>query len=109
MNFKLREPCADCPFRRDIDFHLSPSRAQEIADALMTGQTFACHKTTKETGHGNEQHCAGALIFLEAQANPNQLMRIAERIGYYDASQLTGDCYESTEEFVEAMQLLHAD
>lgn len=53
-----------------------------------------------------DQHCAGALIFLEAQERPNQMMRIAERIGCYDPSQLDINfpVVRSTEEFVEMME-----
>ena len=36
----------------------------------------------------NAEHCAGALIFLEAQEQPNQMMRIAERLGLYDRRKL---------------------
>lgn len=29
-------------------------------------------------------HCAGAMIVLEHEERPNQIMRIAERLGFYD-------------------------
>lgn len=60
----------------------------------MTGNvTFACHETTvysEEEGDlistKDSSHCAGALIFMEAQeiAINNQMIRIAERLGIYD-------------------------
>ena len=95
MKFSLRKPCAHCPFRTDIAGYLTTGRAREIAlGLLLHQQTFACHEFTDcdEDGEAvrsdKDQHCAGALIFLEAQDRPNQLMRIAERLGFYDRSKL---------------------
>jgi hypothetical protein len=96
MKFDLRRPCDNCPFRTDINFPLERERVEEIVDSITRqDQTFACHKTTKhcpETGEHipskKEQHCAGALILLEKTENPNQMMRIAERLGYYDRTRL---------------------
>jgi hypothetical protein len=95
MNFDLRAPCGNCPFRTDITFYLDTSRVVEICDAITRKQqTFSCHKTTKHDDesrsipHKGEQHCAGALVLLEKANQPNQMMRIAERIGYYDRRKL---------------------
>jgi hypothetical protein len=90
--FALKTPCDECPFRTDITFYLNPDRKQEIADALLGDQTFACHKTVIHDeddgeavcGNPGERHCAGAAIMLEKIDRPNQLMRIGERIGMYD-------------------------
>lgn len=59
---------------------------------------FPCHKTAKlvdnEDGPSefiatkSSTHCAGALIFLEKRDAPHQMMRIAERLGMYDRTQL---------------------
>lgn len=98
MNFNLTKPCANCPFRSDKLFYLRIDRASEILTAITRHQqTFACHKTTKlaETERGSDmvetpksEHCAGALIMLEKLEQPNQLMRVAERLGVYDRSKL---------------------
>lgn len=90
----MKTPCPHCPFRTDIRGYLRPERMEEIIDALLDGGTFTCHKTTvpdEEDGMvdgPNAQHCAGALIFLEHQERPNQMMRIAERLGFYDRTKL---------------------
>jgi hypothetical protein len=39
----------------------------------------------------NAQHCAGALIFLEHQDRPSQLMSIYERLDGYDRTKLNMD------------------
>lgn len=97
MKFDLVRPCKDCPFRSDIPGYLSAARVREIVDAITRQQgTFTCHKTNKfEDGETIEtrdsQHCAGALIFLERLGRPNQMMRIAERLGGYDHTKLDMD------------------
>ena len=92
MNFDLRRPCPHCPFRSDRPGFLRRDRAREIADSLKTGATFSCHATNEfdEEGEAVEegQHCAGAAIVLEKEGRPNQLMRISERIGFYDRTKL---------------------
>lgn len=57
-----------------------------------------------------EHHCAGFLILLEKEG-PNQMMRIAGRLGIYDASILDIDSpvYESVSECVEAHEEAHSD
>jgi hypothetical protein len=94
MNYDLKRPCIDCPFLRGKAF-LRSARARQIAtDVLVRGQTFSCHKTLDYSGEGeprdtkHTQHCAGALIMCENAGRPNQMMRIAERLGMYDASKL---------------------
>jgi len=98
MNFNLKKPCANCPFRTDIKFYLDDNRVDEICHSLIQEQqTFACHKTTHfdDDGEANivkkTEHCAGAMIMLEKMQRPNQLMRIAERLGGYDHTKLDMD------------------
>lgn len=97
MRFDLKKPCADCPFRTDcIPGWLGQARAEEIADALLgpPGKTFACHKTTRHGDegqheqHSGEQHCAGALLLVEAVGFPNQMLQVAERLGVRDPAVL---------------------
>ncbi|MFP3686252.1 hypothetical protein SB847_21345, partial [Bacillus sp. SIMBA_026] len=63
-------------------------RAQDIADALHADVSFHCHKTLDADEEGDtlevtaaSKHCAGAMIVLDHEDRPNQLMRIAERLG----------------------------
>lgn len=87
MDFDLKTPCKNCPFRTDIAPYITKERAEEIDLAISEQDaTFSCHKHLPRDGK-KEQHCAGALLYLESQGeygNPNQLMRISERIGQYD-------------------------
>lgn len=103
MKMTLKTPCKRCPFRTDIPGYLTGERMEEIINALLSDSTFTCHETTVEVEDDdgddsgemadgpNAQHCAGALIFLEHQQRPNQLMRIYERLGGYDHTKLKMD------------------
>lgn len=123
--YTLKSPCANCPFRADKPFYLGAERAEEIADSLRDGSSFYCHKTIaygdesderenecedededeKNLGQGEitsrSRMCAGALITLEREDSPNQIMRIAERLGLYDRSALDMDApvYGSLDEW----------
>lgn len=111
MNFGLVRPCKDCPFRSDIRAYLTPGRAREILTSITDQQkTFSCHKANQfgEDGEAREtklsQHCAGALIMLERLERPNQMMRIAERIGIYDRTKLDMESpvYRTPSEMIQA-------
>lgn len=109
--YSLPGPCANCPFRSDRPFYLNPDRVDEIADALEAGQGFTCHKTVDYTEDGPEvndrgRECGGAMATLEREGRPNQGMRIAERLGFYDPTRIDPDApvYDSIDEWREAMK-----
>lgn len=88
----MTEPCNECPFLRGSGFEVS--RLEEFASG-----EFPCHKACKvddETGEFHARndktpHCAGALIFNEKRERPHQMMRICERLGFYDHTKLNMD------------------
>lgn len=97
MNYEMTTPCDQCPFLKGNGF------TYESLVAYASGE-FACHKTCKIDEDGdsetagdfiprneNTPHCAGALIFREFQDNPHQMMRICERMGFYDRRKLNMD------------------
>lgn len=120
MKMTLTRPCGNCPFRTDVTPYIRGARAVEIADAITRRQgTFSCHKTVNhnddegdegDEAAGNhiptaeEQHCAGALIMLEHMEQPNQLMRIYERLRAYDRTKLdmTSPVYTTARAFITA-------
>jgi hypothetical protein len=110
MKMDLRAPCANCPFRTDVEPYLHPARAEEIVVAITEQDaTFSCHKHNQfDDGEAIEtrdsQHCAGALILLEKIERPNQWMRIAERMGWYDRDRLKMDSpvYDTPEDMIDA-------
>lgn len=92
MKYNMTEPCDACPFLIGSGF------TWRSLTAHASGE-FACHKACKvddEEGtyvpRGDKTpHCAGALIFLEKQDAPHQMMRISERVGMYDRTKLNMD------------------
>lgn len=105
MKLELKRPCADCPFRSDKPHQrgwLGKRRAEQIIHAITVKDgTFQCHKTL-DLPSEDAQHCGGATILLEHIDNPNQWMRIAERIGHYDRNRLVMDSqvFETPEQFI---------
>jgi hypothetical protein len=108
----LTTPCKDCPFRTDVRPYLRKDRIDEFEASLHRG-TFTCHKTTVEDPDGEEGelidgpkalHCAGALIVMEKTGRSSQMMRIAERLGFYDQTKLNMDApvFEDFESMREA-------
>lgn len=121
--YTLKGPCSNCPFRNDKPFYLGEDRVIEIAQSLRDGATFYCHKTlnmdaqddscdeedegnpTRDSAIGNRARaCAGALATMENEERPNQIMRIAERLGLYDRHNLDPDApvYSSLAEWTAA-------
>lgn len=92
MRFDLNQPCKDCPFLKGSSTNttLAEGRLDGIIQDLYDGMTFTCHKTL-ELQSSEQQHCAGALIYLEREDRPNQMMRIAERLRVYDRTKLNMD------------------
>ena len=100
MKWDLRRPCPKCPFRMDRDFGLREGRVREFAESIAGGAAFPCHETTEaqeadEHGEGggfyptaSSQMCAGAMIACMKSGEPNQLMRIAARMGALDLDKL---------------------
>lgn len=88
MKYNMTEPCDACPFLIGSGF------VWKQLVAYASGE-FPCHKACK-LNESEEfvkrskktPHCAGALIFLEKQNKPHQMMRICERLGLYDRHSL---------------------
>lgn len=95
MNYNgMSEPCAQCPFLDVPNMRRAflMTRLREFAQG-----PFPCHKTAiihendEDAGYtatAKSLHCAGALIFCEKRNQPNQMMRISERLGLYDRRKL---------------------
>lgn len=118
MNFNLKRPCKNCPYRKDcLPGWLGRARADELAaDVILGDKTFACHKTVNyakwdeqedpdEYQHdGTEQFCAGALI-LEKKANwgGNFSIRLGRMFGGFQYENLKGEdlIFDSVAAFIE--------
>lgn len=97
MKYTMTTPCNKCPFLKKFSHGYALKRLKQFA-----GGEFPCHQTADEVDDDSDddyaateflanedsQHCAGALIFLEKRESPHQIMRICERLGAYDRTQL---------------------
>ena len=95
MKYSMTTPCDECPFLNDPNMRRSFTlrRLKEFASG-----EFPCHKTAEindESGGfeatESSVHCAGALIFNEKREQPDQMMRICERLRMYDMTKLNMD------------------
>lgn len=100
--FRLKRPCANCPFRKVGAIELRPGRLQGIIDKLVTDDWshFQCHDTVHGTlggtwsaqgryrASGQEAMCAGAAIYLEKARQPTVGMRLGRALGFYDPNVL---------------------
>lgn len=92
MRFDLTSPCKDCPFicNSSTNRSLDSERLKNIANDIRNDMSFTCHKSLDKP-KSLQQHCGGALIMLEKENNPNQIMRTAERLRVYDYTKLNMD------------------
>lgn len=121
MEYKLKSPCANCPFRKNqIGPHpivLGKGRAEGLVrDVLIHGGSFACHKTTSfdgeyddedSTGYqytDKESQCAGAGIMQIKSNRTSSWMQISERMGWdigVKNLDLDSPVFDSAEDFME--------
>jgi len=115
--FDLKKPCSNCPFTKSHGpaFGLDAGRIMEI----VTASAFPCHKTvdydaTSDSVEGDEEpetkykskgpiQCAGLMSILTKVNMPNQIMQVAERMGYLTCADLDGsDTFDTIEELLDA-------
>jgi hypothetical protein len=105
--FKLKRPCANCPFRRGQGelFALHPRRLREIVEAVA----FQCHGTVDYSGDKpasgeKPQQCAGLMAVLWRDRQPNQIMKVAMAFRDLDPTTLDpdGEAYGSVDEAMAA-------
>lgn len=84
MKTDLREPCSECPFRRDsAKGYLGPLTIEDI-QLHISYLPFACHKTIKEDLSWDDpqvenlQMCAGAAIHLNNQAKLSRSFEVTQ-------------------------------
>ena len=88
MRYDQHQLCAGCPFRQDVQSHVTmDSMYQTLANLISSnvrGYEVACDSDP-------EQHCVGALLFLEVkyQRRSNAMNR-AIQFGHYVPERLTG-------------------
>lgn len=119
MQFDLRTPCKNCPFRTDetaIRFACL-KRAEEIAESAYR-HGFPCHLSADFTGDDDEdggyvfgentQHCVGAtLMFLKNGGTGNvpfERLRRAEQSRVENRLDWDAPVYEDERDFLESYE-----
>jgi hypothetical protein len=86
--FCMRRPCAECPWRRDVEpGKFPPARFRALAHTAMEGglrPLFACHLSPP----GAERTCAGFLLVVAWDSNA---VRYANIQGHYRPEDVTND------------------
>jgi hypothetical protein len=80
MNFDVKRPCSNCPFRLYGAIELRNGRLAQIVHELRADdhKWFICHKTI---GRGSESQCVGAMVYLLKIDAPSVSMRVAAAVG----------------------------
>lgn len=107
MNFDLKRPCGNCPFKRVGAIDLAPGRIEQIVGDLLADDHswFICHKTIAgehvqdehgedhyEAG-GTESQCVGSMVYLLKVGAPSVSMRIAAALGLLDYEALRAQAH----------------
>lgn len=115
MSGFMKEPCAHCPFRRDVKPFLHPSRGEELAyHATNPYNSFPCHKTTVSDeefgGDGSDmvevetsKQCAGFLTLMANECGENHMpkgFKPSYDVVYTDAFEMS-QAYDEQENELE--------
>lgn len=92
----LTAPCSNCPFLKKNGVRLRRERVKDLCRNALTSQggSFPCHKTTGVEGYDvppaqRNAQCAGMILFADKHDGfQNQAVRIAVRLGIFDATRL---------------------
>lgn len=106
---RIKKPCSDCPFRKDIHPFLSRARVEEMREQLHTqdDQTFTCHKTVDYSKARPDQRngavCSGYANLAYKSGRLPVALRFALATGLIDKSFFaSGDLvHDSWQAFVD--------
>lgn len=92
MNFDLKSPCNNCPFRKVGAIELRPGRLGEIVTTLLASDRnwFICHKTAHRGDPARESQCVGSMVYLLKVGSPSVSMRVAAATRLLDYDVLRG-------------------
>lgn len=107
MQFTLKKPCGNCPFKREGAIELRPGRVEGIKEHLLSKDTnfFQCHKSVHNGKTGGEwveddegeqayipsekeQVCVGSLIWQYKKGRLPIVARLAIAFGKLDLDTL---------------------
>lgn len=110
--YKQKQPCSDCPFRKDDGVRHGAGRALQYASYFCGPEavTFPCHQTVPKdvpregwtAWREGQTLCAGGLAFAEKQGVRNDIVRYGMAQGWYDPEKRIdkGTVFDTLEELV---------
>lgn len=100
--FRLKAPCDNCPFRRDVNMRLRPERVDLIEKDIRNDRRFSCHKTTMAR-RSEWAICAGSLKLIEKMDLRPRFWRMGVAFRIYEPGSIRGaDVYDNFEEMKKA-------
>ncbi len=100
MNFDLKRPCANCPFRKVGAIELHSERLPSIVAELLANDRrwFKCHKTLHLKPRARrDAQCVGSMVYLLKAGAPSVSMRLAASLGLLDFDALRAQADEIIE------------
>lgn len=107
--FRLKRPCAECPFLKQGGIRLTRARTDEVANYFInvsgrhpwTGATFPCHKTVVDVEDEDEsddaralrmdfEMCTGGIIFGLKQQEQSTAVQLGTRLFGLKTEELQG-------------------
>ncbi len=113
----MKQPCDNCPFRKDVKYALCREKVDGILNAIAHDGSFHCHKTVdySRSFEGevtkDSKLCFGAALFLENSVRSGCRSNVAFRIGlmmqHFTLEDLRQDenIYQSFDEFRNGVSL----
>ncbi|WP_414552012.1 hypothetical protein [Anabaena sp. CCY 0017] len=111
----MKQPCKNCPFKKSVEYALSPQKARDILQAITHDIAFHCHETVdysesiKNRVTAESKLCFGAVLFLENTVRGGCRSNVMFRFGLmrkeFKLTHLRRDesVYQSFEEFLEGV------
>lgn len=110
------KPCANCPFRADVQFVLSSDRAKQIAkDVIQGDEAFHCHKTVRYSANDrkdnldNAKPCIGAIKAIAKErgdAKANLWVRMGVMFGHINLDVIDQSTpVHNASEFIENLSI----
>jgi hypothetical protein len=114
--YQQKQPCSDCPFRKEGGVRHGAPRALQYASYFIGPQavTFPCHQTVPKDDSRDQWSawregqtlCAGGLIFAEKLGIRNDIVQYGVARGWYDPNKRieTGMVFDSLEDMLNAAE-----
>lgn len=104
--FRLKAPCDNCPFLKEVRPYLQPRRIDLIERDIREDRYFPCHKTTTlRADHRGAAICAGSIKLVEKMDLRPRFWRMGVALNIYQPGSIGGaDVYDNFEEMRKSQE-----